>query len=513
MLRKLLFAAALFVAPSLAHADWHEASSKHFVVYANENPADLQTYIERLERFDQTLRFITGTPDKPLSPNLRVQVYVVENVGEIERLYGGRGPAGFYDARASGPVAFVPRDSGNGPLDAQTILQHEYGHSFMFSSWPSVVFPKWFVEGFAEFVGTAFYRNGGTLIIGKAPEYRAYGITRTSAMPAQRMLQLDPKDEKLDTQTLYGRGWLLTHYSLLGGHSAELIAYIQAVNAGKSIGEANRAFGNLGQLDAKLNAYGARASLDTIAVPVDKVKTGPVTMRKLTAGEAATMKARIYSQRGVDVERAAMVVDWARKAAAGYPNDPGAQNALAEAEFDARNFAAAEAAADRALAADPASIHALLYKGMAQMEIAKAAKATDVDKWKSIRSWFVKANKLDTEYAQPLILYYQSFKAAGQAPTKSAMNGLVGAYIKAPFDDGLRMMAGKVLLEQDNIPAARIAFEKIAYGPHQSGDNVALKILQALDRGGKDAALKEVADAEAEAEKKKEKEGTKKKGA
>lgn len=512
MLRKLLLAAAFLVAPSLAHADWHEASSRHFVVYADEDPAELKAYIEQLERFDQTLRFITGTPDRPLSPNLRVQVYVVENVGEIERLYGGRGPAGFFDARASGPVAFVPRSSGNGPLDAQTILQHEYGHSFMFASWPSIVFPKWFVEGFAEFVGTAFYRKDGTLIIGKAPEYRAYGIARTSTMPAQRMLQLDPKDEGIDTQTLYGRGWLLTHYALLGGHSAELIAYIQAVNAGKSIDEANRAFGNLGLLDSRLNAYGKRPALDTISVSADKVKAGPVAIRKLTAGEAATMKARIYSQRGVNAERAPMVADWARKAAAAYPNDAAAQNELAEAEFDANNHAAAEAAADRALAADPNSVHALLYKGMAQMEIAKAAKITDGAKWKSIRSWFVKANKLDTEYAQPLILYYESFAAAGQTPTKSAVEGVIGAYVYAPYDDNLRMMAGKVLLEQGNLPAARIAFEKIAYGPHQSDDNVALKIIKALDEGGKDAALKAVADAEAEAKKKKDKEG-KKKGA
>ncbi|NIJ22394.1 tetratricopeptide (TPR) repeat protein [Sphingomonas naasensis] len=511
MLRKLLLAATLLVAPALARAEWHEASSRHFVVYADEDPAELKAYIERLERFDQTLRFITGTPDKPLSPHLRVQVYVVENVREIESLYGGRGPAGFFKAQASGPVAFVPRDSGEGPLDAQTILQHEYGHSFMFATWPSVVFPKWFVEGFAEFVGTAFFRKDGTLIIGKAPEYRAYGISRTSTMPAQRMLQLDPKDRDIDTQTLYGRGWLLTHYSLLGGHAAELIAYIQAVNAGKSIDEANRAFGNLSQLDSKLNAYGRRQTLDTISVLPDKVKTGPVALRKLTPGEAATMKARIYSQRGVDAERAPMVADWARKAAAAYPNDAPAQNELAEAEFDAKNYAAAEAAADRALAVEPDSVHALLYKGMAQMEIAKAAKVTDGAKWKSIRNWFVKANKLDTEYSQPLILYYESFAAAGQAPTKSAMDGVIGAYVYAPYDDDLRMMAGRVLLEQGNLPAARIAFEKIAYGPHQSEDNVALRIIKALDADGKDAALKALTAAEAEA-KKKEKDGKKKGG-
>ncbi|WP_342251454.1 hypothetical protein [Sphingomonas sp. OTU376] len=502
MFKRLFITATLLLAPSLAHADWYEASSKHFVVYSEENPEKLKAYTEKLERFDQTLRFLTGTPDKPLSPMMRVHVFVVANVGEIQRLYGGSGPAGFFDARATGPVAFVPRDDGGNSLNAQTILQHEYGHSFMFSSWPSVVFPKWFVEGFAEFVGTAFYRGGDdTLVIGKAPEYRAYGISRTAQMPAERLLQLDPKDKEMDTQTLYGRGWLLTHYSVLGGHAKELGAYIQALNEGKSVEEANKAFGSLGQLDAKLNAYGARGALPTIAVPAGKVQVGEVTMRRLSAGEAATMKARIYSTRGVNEERAKMVVEWARQAAAPYANDPGAQNELAEAEFDAKNYVAAEAAADRALAADPNSIHALLYKGMAQQAIAKDAKVTDAARWKAIRSWFIKANKLDPTYPQPLVLFYQSYEAAGQPVPKMAQDGLVGAYTYAPFDDGLRFEVGKVLLEQGNIPGAKIAFEKIAYGPHQSGENVSLKVLEALDKDGKEAALKVIADAEAKAKK------------
>ncbi len=501
MFRKLL-AAALLLFPTLAHADWYEASTRHFVVYSDEDPAKLKDYTQKLERYDAAMRVLTGTPDLDFSPQLRVHVFVVASVSEIQKIYGGRGPAGFMDPRASGTVAFVPKNSGGGSLDGQTILQHEYAHSFMFSSWPSVVFPKWYVEGFAEFFGTAYYK-GDTLIIGKAPDYRAYGVDRVGAMPAERLLSLNPQDKDLDTQTLYGRGWLLTHYAFRGGHSEELFNYIKALNEGKSVDEANKAFGNLAQLDAKLNAYGKRPSFDSIAVPPEKVKVGDVQIRKMTAGEAAVMKARIYSERGVDTERAKMVVEWARAAAAPYPNDSGAQNELAEAEFDAKNYPAAEAAADRALAAEPNSIHALLYKGLAQMEQAKAAKVTDAARWKAIRGWFVKANKLDTGYPQPLIAYYDSFEAAGQEAPKAAQDGIIGAYVYAPYDDELRFKAGKVLLQQGNVAAARIAFEKIAYGPHQKGsDNVSLAVITALDAKGTEAALQVIADADAKRKKK-----------
>lgn len=513
MLRKILACSTLLLSPTLAHAEWHEASSKHFVVYADEDPVELKAYTERLERFDMTLRFITGTPDKPLSPQLRVTVYVVENIAAIQKLIGRSGVAGFYIPRASGPVAFVPKDEGDGKLDGQTILQHEYGHSFMFSAWPSVAFPKWFVEGFAEFVGTSFFRPNGELIMGKAPAYRAYGVDRISTMPAERLLSLSPRDEGMDTQTLYGRGWLLTHYSFLGGNSKPLLDYIDALNSGKPVAEANKAFGNLSTLDAKLNSYGKRTVLGTIAVPVGKVSVGEIAVRKLTAGEAATMKARIYSNRGVDEKRAVEVVGWARAASAAYPNDHAAQDELAEAEFDAKNYAAAEAAADRALAANPKSVHANIYKGMAQMEIAKAAKDKDPARWKSIRSWFIKANKLDTEYPQPLILFYDSFEAAEQPATKGAQDSIVGAYLLAPFDDDLRVKAGKVLLQQNNVKAARVALEKVAFGPHSGKENRTLKVVQALDSGGSEAALKVMAELEAEAKKKEEEAKAKKKKA
>jgi len=223
------------------------------------------------------------------------------------------------------------------------------------------------------------------------------------------------------------------------------------------------------------------------------------------------MPARMASSSGVNDETAQEVVALARRAAAPYPNDAAAQNELAEAEFDAKNYAAAEAAADRALAAAPKSIHALLYKGQAQMEIAKAAGDFSPERWKAIRSWFLKANKLDTEYPWPLILFYQSFAAAKQKPTENAVNGLLGAYVLAPFDTGLRIMAGRELLRMGDVKSARVAFEPVAYSPHASPDNLALKVIAALDKDGTEAALKVIEEAEAKAKKAEEEAKSKKK--
>jgi len=502
MLARLLLAVALLFAPSSAGADWHEAASEHFIVYSDDSPARVQVFAERLERFDRALRLITGTPDRPRSPASRVTVYMVEDMDAIQKLAGTDSVAGFFQSRASGSTAFVPRRT-SGPLEAQAILLHEYGHNFMFSSWPDVVFPPWFVEGFAEFVGTAIFRDNGDLVLGKNPDYRSWSIDKTNHMPAVQLVRLD--QGKLDVYqraALYARGWLLTHYLLMDKErSKQLADYIVAVNSGKSIEEATNALGNLSQLDGRLNGYYKRATLPAIILSPKEVPIGRVKLRKLSPGEAAVMPARILSSKGVTRESAPRVAALARRLAGPYPNDAAAQNELAEAEFDAENYAAAEAAADRALAADPQSIHALLYKGMAQAEIAKKAHLTDEKKWRSIRAWFIRANKLDTEYPEPLIQYYDSFAAAKQAAPKNAVDGLLYAYALAPYDLGLRLKTGRVLLAEGAVKPARVAFEPIAYGAHNGQlATEARAIIDALDSGGAPAALKVMEESAAKAQ-------------
>jgi tetratricopeptide (TPR) repeat protein len=501
MFNKLLLAAALLLAPSLARADWHEATSEHFVVYSDDTPARVQQYAERLERFDRALRYITGTPDKRRSPLSRVTVYMVEDVATIQKLAGSTFVAGFFQSRASGPVAFAPRRT-SGPLDAQTILLHEYGHNFMFSNWPDVVFAPWFVEGFAEFVGTAIFRGNGDLVLGKNPDHRSWSIDKSNHMPAELLVKLDQgKLDEYQRSALYARGWLLTHYLLMDKErSKQLADYIVAVNSGKSIDEATRALGNISQLDGRLNGYFKRPALPSIVLTSKDVLPGTVTIRRVSAAEAAIMPARILSSNGVSEKTAPGVAALARRLAAPFPNDAAAQNELAEAEFDAGNYAAAEAAADRAMATDPKSIHALLYKGMAQAEAAKKAGVTDDTRWKAIRGWFIRANKLDTEYPEPLIQYYESFGAAKQKPSKAAVGGLLYAYALAPYDLGLRLKAGRVLLTEGETKAARVAFEPIAYGPHYGNlSTQARAIIDALDSGGTPPALKVIEEAESKA--------------
>ncbi|AHE53527.1 hypothetical protein [Sphingomonas sanxanigenens] len=480
--------------PQTASAAWHEASSDHFIIYSNDSSENIRNFAARLEQFDSALRLVTSAPKIPASASSRVTIYIVDDMGDIRRLAGIRSVAGFMENRASGSVAFVPRraDTGRYSLNAQTVLLHEYAHHFMYQSWGNTVVPLWFSEGFAEFYATATFEDDGKLVLGTAPRYRAWGMLDASILPARTMLKLNPgrlSDEQ--TAALYARGWLAIHYLAMEPERAKLLrTYLNAINSGTDADTASAVFGDSRAFDQALNRYIRQRKLPALGIK-SGLDPGAVAVRPLTPGEAATMEVSIRSTRGVSEKTAPLVAAEARKAAAAYPDDAGAQNVLAEAEYDAGNHAAAEAAADRALRADPKSIHAMIYKGLsAQARLLAKADTKDTD-WREVRRWYLAANRIDPEYAWPLILYYQSFGAAGQPVTANAESGLLYAHALAPFDYGLRILATRLLIGQQKLAEARVAIAPIAYSAEQGAAqrDWAMSVMRALDAMDGKAAL------------------------
>jgi hypothetical protein len=424
-----------------------------------------------------------------------VNVFVVNSISDVQKLYPGkqRGVGGFYMPRSGGPVAFVPRRSGGG-ASGLDILLHEYAHHFMFNDWPTGVFPKWFIEGFAEFNSTARFNDDGSITFGAKPLNREWCVGMSNQLPLSMLLQPDPgKLGDIETCILYSRGWLLTHYLTFNeDRLKQLGAYIAAINAGKSAKEASSVFGNLNSLELALNNYAKRATLQTWTSDPN-ISIGEIKLRKLGAGEAATMPARMRSAAGVDEKTAPAAAELARRLAAPFPNDAAAQNVLAEAEYDAKYYAQAEAAADRALAADPKSVHAAIYKGMALQAVAEKADPTNPAQWQAVRRWYAAANKMDPENPEPLILYYRSFKAAKQTPTKNAEAGLLYAYALAPFDLPVRIDAARVFLKQGKGEDARLAMLPVAFN-ERAGELAVLvrAVVDVLDKSGPSAALAEL---------------------
>ena len=495
-MRKLLLgmlASLAVAAPS--DAKWREASTDHFVIYSEESEESLRKLATRLEQYDGAMRHLRGLPNASLGPANRLTVYVVSNVRLVQKLSGMKGDflAGFYVPRASGSIAIIPRRLGSGgrwDMDSENVLLHEYAHHFLFQNY-AAAYPAWFSEGYAEFHATARFEDDGGIGLGLPATHRARGLMSGNPLPMERLMAGGFDKLTLDQrEAVYGRGWLLTHYMTFEpGRAGQLDKYLQALNSGRAGAEAaTEAFGDLDVLEKELDRYLKRRKLSYIKIDPGAIRLGAIASRELGPGEDALMDLKIRSRRGVDREQAQALVLEMRRAAAPFPGDPAVQATLAEAEYDAGNYQEAEAAADRALAASPNAIDALIYKGRALMMMAKGS--GDANAWKEVRRWLAAANRADPDDPEPLILFYESFGREGVKPTPNAIAGLAYAYQLAPQDRGLRLQVARQYLADGKAKEARAALVPIAYDPHagEAGKLVA-EIVAQIDTAGAAKAL------------------------
>jgi Flp pilus assembly protein TadD len=488
--------ALIALAPAAARAAWHEASSAHFRVYADGSAESVRDFAARLERFDKGLHVLNGLPDRNRGPANRVTVFVVPNVATIQKLmHGRRNVRGFYLPRAEGPLAFTPArgkssHAGADDLNDQIILLHEYAHHFMLQNYQAA-FPAWFVEGFAEFNSTARFRGDGGVDFGLPASHRGRELYFSRGSSVEPLFASRTGDNRgsVAPEGLYGRGWLLTHFLMLEPkRRGQLQAYLVALNRGTpSLEAARAAFGDFRSLDSDLASWSNRAELPGITIAAQALPTGTVTVRPLSPGEAAIMSDRLMFERGIPESQAKTLLPALRKAASPFPTDAAVQAVLARAELMAGNRAEAEAAADRALAAEPANIDALIMKARAFM--AGAARG-DAAAWREARRRIGAANRVDPDDPEPLILFFRSFLAQGIAPTPNAVTGLLRAFELAPQDRNLRLMVARQYLFDGKAAEARAALAPIAFDPHAGARGAQVRtVLEALDSGGPKAAL------------------------
>lgn len=499
----LLLCILMLFMPGQAHAQWHEASSDHFLVIANQNEKDTREFAERLERFHSAMYYILMRDLQKPSPSNRVTIYVVRNVSEVQKLASNktRQIAGFYMPRAGGSVAFIARVNsvGNTVTDSERVLFHEYAHHIMFerSEWAK---PLWLVEGFAEFFSTARLEKNGGMGLGLPAQHRAYELANAKDIPIELLLDsglYKPKKGVFDE--FYGRSWLLYHYLQLSGkRSGQLIEYQVALANGTSEMEAAKtAFGDLNLLEKELNAYFRQPRMSYVSIPGEKLKTGAITVRKMREAEAAIMPVVLKSKRGVNAETAKALLPDAQAIATKHPDDPFVLAALAEAEHDAGNYAEALKVADKALSAEPASINAHVQKIYALSQLAETSDDPD-GIWRQVRQAVTALNKVEVDHPIPLIYYYRSLKASGKKITEVAGLGLARALELAPYDKNVRWRLTQQLLEDEKYVAAYRTLLPLANDPHsRDEENPATALLAQIKQKWEQKAKATATDAPA----------------
>lgn len=377
-------------------------------------------------------------------------------------------------------------------MSSDRILYHEYTHHITMSL-SSQAFPAWAVEGLGELFMTVKYDDKGNVIIGQNNPARLSSIGSMSRWSVRKLLEegtYRPRGE--EGLELYSKGWALCHYLILGRkREGQFLKYILEMNGGLSPIEAGeKVFGDLEKLDQEVERYIRQANLPTALYEGSKIPVSKdVSIRKVSAGEAEIMPFRMVSANGVNSRTAGPLAEKARPVGAKYPTDSLVQRAIAEIEYDARNYDRANVAADAALAADPNNIMAMVYKGRIAMQKSIANKSDPV-LLKEARRWFLAANKANPDFPLPFILYYDSFVAMGQTPPAGAVNGLKRAAYLIPADYELRIKTGLAAIREGDLRLARFTLSAVAFNPNVSGaDSPVSKLVKEIIAGANQETL------------------------
>lgn len=454
-----------------ASAKWYEASSEHFVIYADDSEKDVLEFAQNLEKYHSAMSVVTGREIPTPSSSNRVVIFVAGGQGDIRELSrGSRNVAGFYIPRAGGSRAFVQdiQNKKGYPSFSTVVLLHEYAHHFLISS-SRFAMPLWLSEGAAEFFAASSFNGDGSMQVGRPALHRSSELAYADDVSALELLDSEEYEKKKRRRgdAFYGKSWALYHMLIFDdARKGQLSNYWQLLSTGSSsIAAAREAFGDIEVLDKDLTRYLKQRRMFNLRLKPEWLPEKSIALRELPEGEAKMMDVRMVSQRGVTREEALELVVEARKIASKYPGDPGVLVALAEAEFDAGNSEAAVMAADAAIALDPARPNAYVQKGYAQFRLAENAEDKDAAYAEAMKT-FSALNRIENDHPIPLIHYYRSFMMRGREPNETARHALERAAELAPFDQGLAMNAALMHAGEGKIALAMVGLSPVANNPH-----------------------------------------------
>lgn len=480
---RLMLAALVALASMIAAAlpaaaqEWFEAETAHFIIKSRDSEAETREFAQQVERFDRGLRFLNAMPEDHVEQSRanKPVIYRFGDFNDMARMAGapGSGIAGFFISRAGRSVAFVPTRGfttnnsreRRGPVrtNPNEVLFHEYTHYFMMQNFPAA-YPRWYSEGYAEMLSTMRFLDGGAFHLGDVPQERAFQVFQMQDFRLEDMLDANHQLTGREAFQHYGTGWLLTHYlSFDITREQTLRQYLIALGNGEdSLTTAQRMFGDLRAMERELDRY-KRGPFPGYDVRPNITTAPEVAIRRLTPVEVDLIRHEMRLQVGVTPEDALDAARDLRTLATTYPDSAAVHRWLAEAEYDAKNYAAAEEAGARAVALDPANVDAWLYRAMAAIEMAK----TDPAYLQVARRHLAAAVDKDQYDPRGLILFYRThFDETSGQPPEHAIIALEQALDEAGSDREYRLLLGRQLLIENRLNDARIVLLPALFSGH-----------------------------------------------
>lgn len=286
----LLLVAQTFVS---AHARWVQVESENFMFVGETSEKDGRRIVEDLEVFRGTLLALLGIRGVP--EVRKVRVFGLDGIKDLRDVSGMGGIAGVY-TRASDYPVFLLTVKGDDDSVRKTAF-HEYTHHIL-NSYTDFYIPRWYNEGFAEYI-SSFEAEDGIITIGKPAsdfglilKYKRWaGLDDfTNAITRYPFTEGGFGTTGVRANLFYAMSWLGVHYLQSTPElNKGFTSYIQMINQGVDSREAfEKSYGiDQEEFGERIQNYWRRDKFRISRAPIEGLVTVPdITARKITEDEA-----------------------------------------------------------------------------------------------------------------------------------------------------------------------------------------------------------------------------------
>jgi tetratricopeptide (TPR) repeat protein len=384
----------------------------------------------------------------------KLKVYLIDGKAQMARIFPtAKDRAGLMVTTQADIFAIATRDglreAGDRPGDADDVVLHEYVHHFH-KQYFANAYPRWVVEGYAEYFATADFKPD-QVVIGGGNANRI-GWLNGTWLPVDQVLDgARPAPGSSDAARFYAQSWLLTHYLLSdAGRTRQFAAYLRSLHEGANPVAAWQAvFGQTPRdLEQALKAYRARPVMGRI-VPRGELGTKTVTVTELSPGADAVLLEYQQLLIGAPAATRAEVLERVAKAYARLPNDRWTRLAQGRALTAYGDRAAGEAILQQAIDADPGDWEAMLVMAESRRRTEGVEEAA---RFAEARRWYLKVLEVDPDCFQALAGSVSMRRILPDYPTDTDIEVIAKAITIAPQAARFRLQMADMLVRRKAKP-------------------------------------------------------------
>jgi tetratricopeptide (TPR) repeat protein len=380
----IVFCLAASRLASAAPDQWLQVASPHFTVITNSDDKQAHTLLDRFERLRWFIQ--TSFPNVTADPAIPIVILAARDEATFQSLAPKTIPAKGSSAATSlflktpDKNYFFLRLDAEGPHPFATIyrqyLQLQFGNT-------RERLPLWLTEGLARFIQSAEFHDAN-LLLGAPNSDDVLALRQGHLLPLPALFKVAMDSPNIhDPQTanlFYAESWALAHYLEATDHlknTHRLGDYISLVIRRDNLSPAEKAFGDLKQLQVELNASIQSAGykhfpVSSAAATIDE---SSYRSRTLTSVESDSVRADILicARRNKD---ARTILDAVLRS---QPANVPALEIMGYLSYQEGDKAAARKSFQSAIKTDPQSYRASCYLAAASIDESNPAKDTDAE--------------------------------------------------------------------------------------------------------------------------------------